>query len=189
MPAAFHIAGAARSHYDGTYTRMATATCNGKPVYQLSGSEGYVLFQPTEHSSWLVGSSKHATTCEDAGVIKSSGNGGHCTARPDGSGCAGKWKEFTNDCGGDSWCPSPSLSVAAVDSPSSMSQPPPHSSQSALPATLPITSIAFGVWLSIFLYRRSKVNALREKQRLQQNLLPVVHAQAASERDSRAGAT
>ena len=43
--------------FDGTYYRMATAQCNGKPVYHLGDShEGYVLFQPERRPYWDVGS-------------------------------------------------------------------------------------------------------------------------------------
>ena len=79
MPAAFRIVGAPHSHFDGTYTRLSMATCNGKPVYQLDGSDGYVLFQPERHSFWIVGD--RTTDCHATGYIESSGNGGSCAAR------------------------------------------------------------------------------------------------------------
>ena len=47
---AYIISGAADDTYDGRYERLA-AECNGKPVYQLGGSGGYVLFRPTGRSS------------------------------------------------------------------------------------------------------------------------------------------
>ena len=47
MAPAYRVDGAADSQHDGTYYRMATAQCNGKPVYQRGGSDGGpVLFQP-----------------------------------------------------------------------------------------------------------------------------------------------
>ena len=55
MAPAYRVDGAAESQFEGTYVRMATAQCNGKPVYQLGGSDGGdVLFQPEGLSYWLV---------------------------------------------------------------------------------------------------------------------------------------
>jgi hypothetical protein len=122
MPAAFRITGAARAHYNGMYSRMATRTCNDKPVYKLGGVYRYVsnldirpydkfLFQPTFSTGWMVSSSNHITECESWGVIASDHN--RCAARPDGGDCVGTWRESTSDCGEDStWCPSPGLSVS-----------------------------------------------------------------------------
>ena len=108
MAPAYHVDGADHSNSDGTYYRMATAQCNGKPVYQLGGSDGGdVLFQPEGHSNWMLDTSDHATSCDFSGYIESSGNGGSCAASPDGGGCSGKWQEGCDD----DWCNRPELSV------------------------------------------------------------------------------
>jgi hypothetical protein len=113
MAPAYRVDGAAASYFDGTYYRMATAQCNGKPVYQLGGSDGGdVLFQPEGLSYWLVSTSDYATSCDASGWITSNGNDGSCAASPDGGGCSGKWQENTG-CD-DAWCPRPDLSVQAV---------------------------------------------------------------------------
>ena len=80
---------------------------------QLRDSDdGYVLFQPTGHSNWMVGTSDRATDCADNGFIQSSGTGGVCPASPGGSGCEGRWQENTHDCGeGSIWCNVPSLAI------------------------------------------------------------------------------
>ena len=111
MAEAYVVSGAADEQYDGRYDRLA-AECNSKPVYQQDGLSGYVLFQPTGHSYWMVTTSDHATSCADNGYISSSGNGGVCPASPDGSGCEGRWQEATYNCGeGSIWCNVPSLAI------------------------------------------------------------------------------
>ena len=69
---------------NGRYERWA-AECNDKPVYQLGGERGYVLFQPADRSNWMVGPSDHSTSCEATGYIKSNGNVGGCPRRPAGA--------------------------------------------------------------------------------------------------------
>ena len=91
MAPAYRVDGAAASYFDGTYYRMATAQCNGKPVYQQGGSDGgYMLFQPEGQSDWVIGPSDRATSCDSSGFIESNGNGGSCAASPDGGGCSGR---------------------------------------------------------------------------------------------------
>ena len=103
---------ASASQFDGTYYRMATAQCNGKPVYQLGGSDGgYVLFQPEGYSNWMIYTSDRATDCAATAHIESSGNGGSCAASPDGGGCSGKWQEYDMQGCDDAWCNRPELSV------------------------------------------------------------------------------
>eukprot|EP01045_Picozoa_sp_COSAG04_P013341 COSAG04_NODE_942_length_9261_cov_7.725278_5_plen_1550_part_00 len=112
MAEAYTVSGAADSKYDGRYERLA-AECGGKPVYQLGGEGGYVLFHPTDTSSWMVGYSGHITSCaHTGGWITSSGNGGVCPRSPDGGGCAGRWQEYDGDAWQDAppivvdrWCP------------------------------------------------------------------------------------
>eukprot|EP01045_Picozoa_sp_COSAG04_P014502 COSAG04_NODE_1091_length_8331_cov_12.367954_1_plen_1314_part_00 len=109
MAETYTIYGAAESKYDGQYERLS-AECNGKPVYQLGGEGGYVLFQPTDRSDWWVGNSDHSTSCEASGFISSSGNGGDCPLSPDGAGCEREWQETTG-CD-DDWCGAPGLAVS-----------------------------------------------------------------------------
>eukprot|EP01043_Picozoa_sp_COSAG02_P012582 COSAG02_NODE_488_length_21256_cov_9.406579_1_plen_376_part_00 len=116
MAPAYRIDGAARSEYDGTYYRMTgAAQCNGKPMYQLGGSDGgYVLFQPEEGWSvdWMVSDSIDDTRCDTRrGYIVSGGNGGSCAASPDGAGCFGKWQEAKMRGCDDPWCHRPELRV------------------------------------------------------------------------------
>jgi hypothetical protein len=106
MAEAYIIAGAGDSKYDGRYERRA-AKCSGKPVYQLGGQYSYVLFQPTNQSYWIVGSSGHGTSCANDGYIRSNGNGGECPVSPDGGGCAGRWQEFD----GSAWQDAPAIVV------------------------------------------------------------------------------
>ena len=74
------------------------------------GSNTHVLFQPTDRSYWKVGTSGHAASCAAGGFISSSH--GVCPASPDGSGCEGRWRENTHDCGeGSVWCNVPSLAI------------------------------------------------------------------------------
>jgi hypothetical protein len=116
---AYVVSGAARSRYDGQYLRLE-AECNDKPVYELGGSDGYVLFQPTDTSKWMVRQGGYDSSCDSSGFISSSGNGGSCEASPDGDGCADKWRENTHDCeAGDAWCNNPSFAVSTcpVDEP------------------------------------------------------------------------
>ena len=106
------ISGAADDRFDGRYERLA-AECHGKRVYHLRGGHGYVLFQPTDRTSWMVSDRSHITSeasgfiCEASGFISSSGNGGSCTASPDGGGCAELWQDYD----GSAWQDVPSLAV------------------------------------------------------------------------------
>jgi hypothetical protein len=109
MAEAYVVSGAADEKYDGRYDRLS-AECNSKPVYQQDGLSGYVLFQPTGHSYWMVGTGGYDTSCASSGGISSSS--GVCPASPDGSGCEGRWQENTQGCGeGSIWCNVPSLAV------------------------------------------------------------------------------
>ena len=109
---AYIVSGANQSQFDGRYERLA-AECSGKPVYQLGGEGGYVLFQPTNRSFWVVSYSDHSTSCENSGVIKSSGNGGACPLSPDGGGCAGRWQEYVWQ--EYAWQDAPRLAVSSSD--------------------------------------------------------------------------
>ena len=105
---AYIISGAADDKYNGRYERLAATECNGKPVYQLGGSGGSVLFQPTDRTSWMVRNpSYYITSCADYGRITISSYSGSCPASPDGGGCAGRWREH----GGSAWQDVPSLAV------------------------------------------------------------------------------
>ena len=44
---AFVISGATNSSYNGLYAKTARV-CSGKPVYQKGGSDGWVLYRPTQ---------------------------------------------------------------------------------------------------------------------------------------------
>ena len=109
MAEAYSITGAADDEYDGRYERLA-AECGGKPVYQQSGGDGYVLYQPTDRSNWVVSSSSRITSCSYVGsIISSDGNGGSCAASPDGAGCAGRWRLVIQSIS------QPSLAVSAAE--------------------------------------------------------------------------
>ncbi len=112
MAEAYVVSGAADEKFDGRYYRLSTE-CSGKPVYQQQGGlSGYVLYQPTGTSCWIVGPSDHATSCASDAYIRSCGNGGVCPASPDGSGCEGRWQEATYDCREVSgWCNVPPLAI------------------------------------------------------------------------------
>jgi hypothetical protein len=107
MAEAYVVSGAADEKYDGRYDRLSYE-CSGKPVYrQVGGLSGYVLFQPTDTSKWVVSTSDQATSCANDGYIQSGGNGGVCPASPDGSGCERRWREWD----GDEWQNVPSLAI------------------------------------------------------------------------------
>eukprot|EP01045_Picozoa_sp_COSAG04_P018756 COSAG04_NODE_1760_length_5665_cov_4.392203_3_plen_659_part_00 len=90
---------------NGVYARLGTARCNNRPVYQnIASADAYVLFQPTDTSYWLVGSSEHATNCENIGWIQSVPG---CATRPDAAGCAGLWREYN----GSHWQPVSGLTL------------------------------------------------------------------------------
>jgi|EP01047_Picozoa_sp_COSAG01_P005657 hypothetical protein len=114
---AFTISGATRGELNGLYSRT-NHTCHGKPVYQKGGSDGYVLFQPSEYLVWMVGSSERATGCEYEATGYLSSQDGSCAASPDGAGCAGKWTQNTDygDCHARDfhWCTNPNITVVAV---------------------------------------------------------------------------
>ena len=106
---AFTISGAIT--YNGVYSQTAHV-CNGKPVYQKGGEDGYVLFQPSGLSYWEVSLSERRLDCMAAGYLMS--YHGDCPASPDGASCAGKWYENTGDCDrGSVWCPNPKITVVA----------------------------------------------------------------------------
>ena len=113
---AYTISGATRPQLNGLYSRLS-AECNDKPIHKMDGSE-YILFQPTDRSNWMVGDtadwSGGTPDCAPTGWITSSGNDGWCPTSPDGAGCAGLWREYTDDCGGSSWCDAPSLAVTRL---------------------------------------------------------------------------
>lgn len=108
--------------YNGRYERVDDE-CNGKPMYQHVGSpmygEGFVLFQPTNRTCWMV--SANDKRCQPKAAISScqmvspsNSHGGECAISPDQSGCTGTWQEPTKDCGsGNIWCVAPSLVVTA----------------------------------------------------------------------------
>ena len=110
-------------------------SCNGKPVYSNS-RRSYVLYQPSGFSVWVIAPHDRSTSaaaavaaaaaagglspasssfsCAATGVIMSSGS---CAAAPDGRGCAGRWQEPTNDCGGEhlaGWCVIDTIAVVAA---------------------------------------------------------------------------
>ena len=105
LPPAYIVSN--QTEYSGRYERLSTAECNGKPVYQLGGEGGVVLFQPTDRSFWMVGPSSRKDC--GLGALLSSGFGSHCPLSPDGAGCAGAWTEWD----GDDFQPRAALSVAA----------------------------------------------------------------------------
>ena len=84
--------------------------CNGKPVYQLGGESGYMLFQPTAVAGWMIGPSDSATDCAAVGWIDSSENG-LCGSSPSAGGCVGRWQEL--DAEGTTWHAAAGLAVAA----------------------------------------------------------------------------
>merc|ERR1711865_966339 len=110
--AAFTISGT-YTWINGVYSQTAHV-CNGKPVYQKGGEDGFVLYQPDSGSSWNVGSYGSATKCDDhAYIIALDGR----DASPDGAGCAGKWLESGHHSGetchyDGSWCRVPAIKVA-----------------------------------------------------------------------------
>ena len=118
----YNISGATNNKYDGRYERLA-AQCNSKPVYQMVGGDGWVLFQPTGPLSrarippyWMVSSKVHCMDSGDGGDIRSNGNtdpigsyGGSCPESPDGGGCVARWQERD----GSDWHDVVSLTVTA----------------------------------------------------------------------------
>ena len=104
----------------------AAHVCSDKPVYQKGGSDGYVLFQPSEGSKWDVSCSGYMyTSCVASGFFRSNGNGGVCPDSPDGAGCAGKWQEWD----ASKWKNIPSLAVVPSPGP-----PPPPAGNIRLPS-------------------------------------------------------
>jgi hypothetical protein len=76
-----------------------------------------VLYQPSTVLYWEVGSSGAATSCATNGFLYSGSD--DCPVSPDGSGCAGKWRQNADygDCHtSDSiiWCTNPAITVVAV---------------------------------------------------------------------------
>ena len=75
-----------------------------------------MLFQPTGYTTWMVGPSDQATSCESNGYLTTTGyrslwrDTGYCPDSPNGASCAGKWPENAGDCGPD-WCLNPSIAV------------------------------------------------------------------------------
>ena len=90
-----------------SHRSILAGECNGKPAYQ-SSIGGFVLFQPTDRSSWMMGPSTRLLDCVSTGWIRSNGNGGSCPATPDGAGCAGGWQEWD----GNGWQDAPALTVS-----------------------------------------------------------------------------
>ena len=107
------ISGVPVCDLNGYYLRTASE-CNGLPVYaHWDGGDSPVLFQPTNGSHWMVGPRESSATCQSAGAwISSSGDGGVCAKRPDGSRCT-SWLEVLN-CDG-TWCEAPSIAVSRCD--------------------------------------------------------------------------
>eukprot|EP01047_Picozoa_sp_COSAG01_P045365 COSAG01_NODE_4173_length_5269_cov_7.276015_3_plen_654_part_00 len=104
---------------NGLYTKTSH-NCNGKPVWQKTGADGYVLLHQAT-GSWLVAPSDRATTCGNSGYLSShrvSVTGGEfvgpgdCPESPD-KGCAGEWSEWTPRVG---FVDNPSIAVVAVHS-------------------------------------------------------------------------
>ena len=107
---AYIIEGAVQSSRNGRYD--LAGECNGKPGYMNQQSGCKVLFQPTNHSDWMVSTGNHLDSCDNSGWIHSTGS---CAASPDGAGCAGLWKSVSGNCG-SSWCDADALHVACWNS-------------------------------------------------------------------------
>ena len=69
--------------------------CSGKPVFQLGGPSGPILYQPDNDSGgWMVGPVNNLFSCAATGYLASSAHGALCSESPDGEGCVGKWREL-----------------------------------------------------------------------------------------------
>jgi hypothetical protein len=96
MASAFAVSGTRDARLSGIYTKTAH-DCNGKPVYQQSGSGGHVLYRDNA-KDWDVGD---RTECDDPGFhlddILCTSNPKFaephdaCAESPDGDGCVGRW--------------------------------------------------------------------------------------------------
>ncbi len=86
---AYNISGATNSDYNGLYVQT-THICNTRPVFQKGGLDGFVLFQPSGKSYWVVDINN--TSCDDIAYLSSIN--GQCGERPDGADCAGIWIEW-----------------------------------------------------------------------------------------------
>ena len=125
MAPAYRLSGSVHSAFTGTYSRLEVAEhgqCQHKPLYQLGGSSGPVLYQPEEpHQGWLVGRPTTATatasgsgsgaSCPARGYITSASSwvveipaegdsppsqsteSSDCMVEPAGAGCASRWRE------------------------------------------------------------------------------------------------
>ena len=107
---AFALSGANYTSYNGVYTET-DRVCNGKPVFQQGGGDGFTLFWPTGQANWLA-STGDATTCEPGGNGIYISSTSDCPVSPDGTGCAGRWleKDFNS-----TWCPNPSIAIVATE--------------------------------------------------------------------------
>ena len=110
---AYIVSNAAQGILNGRYERLADAECgalHGKPVYQLGGESGYILFQPIAVAGWMIGPSDSATDCTAVGWIDSSENGLFGSS-PSAGGCVWRWQEL--DAEGSTWHAAAGLAVAA----------------------------------------------------------------------------
>ena len=118
LPPAYLIEGAAHTPLNGRYTRLQESTttstgggsgweCNGLPVYQLGGSDGMVLFQPTGSENWMIGGSNAAASCEKSGFLQTPADSAGCKNSPGAAGCVGQWLEALDT----SWAKAPLVTL------------------------------------------------------------------------------
>jgi hypothetical protein len=114
----YSVTGGRDSQFGGQFARIK-ADCNGSPVYE--NGAGYLLLRQSQH--WVVAPESSqilSRCCPDNGcvgyaVLSPNEENGlqplhECAASPDGSGCAGGWRELL----GEAWRDAPGLSVVAA---------------------------------------------------------------------------
>eukprot|EP01047_Picozoa_sp_COSAG01_P067246 COSAG01_NODE_9456_length_2442_cov_3.740930_2_plen_649_part_00 len=112
----FIVSGTSNPSLRGTYAQTAHV-CSGKPVYQLGGDGGPVLYFA---SNWRVGPSGVISNCNLATFYLDTyhANPG-CNDSPDGRGCAKQWLERNvADCvkpQSNGWCSAPNVTVTTTD--------------------------------------------------------------------------
>jgi hypothetical protein len=133
MAPGYTLSGGSQPALRGSYLRTAHR-CHGKPVYQLGGEGGSILFRPAEHPGWMVGNSEHTRSCAAKGFITSTPDLAStaasaatppgvdpvsCALAPDDPSCAGRWRE-SSGCLAARWCDAtataaaPAISFAAL---------------------------------------------------------------------------
>jgi hypothetical protein len=88
---AYVIIGTHDAKLNGTYTKT-NHICNGMPVWQKGGSDGYVLYRPQGYSHWNIGTSDHVKACYYDDDLLYPGSYSSCNGAPDNCN-TGDWEE------------------------------------------------------------------------------------------------